>query len=204
MVDRTAMMVKIARKVMAPIQRRVQLMVSRAVVNLVKETGLMQGVQVTILADEVADDVENFQAYGFTSSPLPGAEAIVVSIGGSRGHPVAVVVADRRTRFKGPGGTGMALGEVAAYTDKGQRVHLKIDGSMALVPVLTGTVDLGSDAPVEFVALATKVLTELAAIKTAFDAHVHSGVTAGGASSGAPTVPMPTPTAPAATKVRGF
>lgn len=198
------MMIKIARKVMEPIKRKAQLMVSRAVVNLVKEAAQMQGVQVTLLADEVADDVENFQAYGFTSSPLAGAEAIVVSVGGNRDHPVAIVIADRRTRFKGPSGTGMVPGEVAAYMEKGQRVHLKTDGSIAVVPVLTGLVDLGDDAPVEFVALATKVLTELTAIKTAFDAHVHSGVTPGVGTSGAPTVPMPTPTAPAATKVRGI
>lgn len=198
------MMARIARKVMAPIQRRVQLMVSRAVVNLIKEDGLMQGVQVSLLADEVADDVENFQAYGFTSSPLPGAEAIVLSVGGNRDHPVVVVIADRRTRFKGPAGTGLALGEVAAYTDKGQRVHLKINGSVAIVPVLTGFVDLGDDAPTEFVALATKVLTELTAIKTAFDIHTHSGVTAGAMTSGPPSSPLPVPLLPAATKVRGI
>lgn len=59
---------------------------------------------------------------------------------------------------------------------------------------------LGSSAAADFVALASKVLTELQTIKTAYDLHVHP--TPAGPSS-PPTVPMTAPTSPAATKVKG-
>lgn len=53
-----------------------------------------------------------------------------------------------------------------------------------------------------FVALASLVLTELQAIKTAFDEHVHTGVTTGGGSSGVPASPMGSPSSVASTKVK--
>jgi hypothetical protein len=59
---------------------------------------------------------------------------------------------------------------------------------------------LGSSAASDFVALASKVLTELGNIKTAFDAHIHP--TPAGPSS-PPTIPMPAPGSVAATKVKG-
>lgn len=65
-----------------------------------------------------------------------------------------------------------------------------------------GTILLGSSAAVDFVALADKVLTELQAIQAWADAHVHTGVTAGAALTGAPTVVSPVPGSVAATKVK--
>jgi hypothetical protein len=55
----------------------------------------------------------------------------------------------------------------------------------------------------EFVALATKLATELAAIKTAFDAHTHTAPSGGGLTT-TPTTPMPTPGSVAATKVKAI
>ncbi len=53
------------------------------------------------------------------------------------------------------------------------------------------TVSVGTSA--DFVALAGKVLTELQAIKTAYDTHTHAGVTTG---AGVTAVPIPPLTAP--------
>lgn len=59
---------------------------------------------------------ESFQHYGFSSSPLPGAEAILIREGN---HIVSVAEDDRRYRI------AVAGGEVAIYTDEGDHVHLK-------------------------------------------------------------------------------
>jgi hypothetical protein len=70
-------------------------------------------------------------------------------------------------------------------------------------PVLAGNpVILGDSTATDFVALALKVLAELENFKEWGDLHVHSGVTVGGGSTGAPTVPMPAPGSVAATKVK--
>jgi phage baseplate assembly protein V len=118
---------------------RVRGMVSRAVVNLINDATKLQGVQITLMADQVADDVERFQNYGLTSVPLPGAEAVALAVGGSTAHTVVVVVDDRRYRLK-----GLAGGEVALYDDLGHKVHLTrsgivIDGAGHLVKMVNLT-----------------------------------------------------------------
>lgn len=116
-------MIAIVQKMLAPIQRRVALMVSRAVITLVNDSLKMQNVQVNLMADVTRDGVERFQNYGHTSNPHPGAEGIMVSIGGNQDHGIVIVVDDRRYRL-----TGLAEGEVAMYDDLGQKVHLTRSG----------------------------------------------------------------------------
>lgn len=110
-------------RLLSPLSRRVALMVSRAVVNVVSDGLRLQGLQVSLLADEVRDDVERFQQYGLTSHPHAGAEAIAVCVAGSRDHAVVIAVDDRRYRLK-----GLQAGEVALYDDMGHAVHLTRDG----------------------------------------------------------------------------
>ncbi len=110
-------------RALKPLSNRLALMVSRAVVLLVNDGLKLQGLQVSLLADEVRDDVEHFQNYGFTSHPHPGAEAIAVSVQGSRDHVVVLAVEDRRYRLK-----GLQAGEVALYTDEGDQVVLRRGG----------------------------------------------------------------------------
>lgn len=108
---------------MARLVARLRGMVSRAVVGLVMDGAKLQGLQVTILADQSADEVEHFQHYGFTSVPLPGAEGIALAVGGSRAHTVVINVDDRRYRLK-----SLRPGEVAIYDDLDKAVHLTRDG----------------------------------------------------------------------------
>lgn len=116
-------MIRIIAKTIAPLKRRVYLMISRAVVTLVKDPLKMQELQVNGLAGETIDGVERFQQYGFTSVPHPGAEAILLSIGGDRSHPVVIAVDDRRYRLK-----ALDRGEIALYDDQDQKLHIKRGG----------------------------------------------------------------------------
>jgi len=70
-------------------------------------------------------------------------------------------------------------------------------GGPSFAPV---TIDFG-DSPTDFMALASKVLSELQAIRTWANGHTHSGVTAGGGTSGIAT-PMGAPSSVASTLVR--
>jgi len=111
---------RMVRKLIGPLQRRIALSIGRCVVKLVNDATLMQGVQITLLADEARDNVERMQEYGFTSVPLPGAEALAVAVGGTRNHVVVIKCEDRRYRL-----TGLQGGEVAIYDDLGTKIVLK-------------------------------------------------------------------------------
>lgn len=116
-------MIPTIQKMLAPLQRRIALMVSRAVITMVNDSLKMQGLQVNLMADVTRDGVERFQNYGFTSNPHPGAEGIMVSVGGNQDHGIVIAVDDRRYRL-----TGLAKGEVALHDDLGQKVHLTRNG----------------------------------------------------------------------------
>src|SRR3989339_826236 len=109
-------------KTTAPLRRRVQLMIGRAVIAAVGDGSACQTLQVTALSGEVLDGVERIQEYGFTSHPHQGAEAVLLAVGGNRSHGLVVVAGDRRYRL-----TGLAAGEVALHDDQGQVVHFKRD-----------------------------------------------------------------------------
>lgn len=168
-------LVRLVRKLLEPIQRRVRLMVARAVVNLIDDSARVQVLQLAVRADELRDDAERFQEYGLTSVPLSGAEAIVLFVGGDTSHPVVVAVDDRRYRPK-----PLEPGEVALYTQQnGKRVYL----------TAAGLVLLGTD-PTDFVALATNTDARLAALEAHALAHSHGGVLAGPSATSTPVPPF--------------
>ncbi len=113
------------RHLLRPLATRVANSVARAVVQLVDDGRKLQLVQLGVLADETIDGAEHHQPYGFTSVPLPGAEAVVVFPNGDRSHPLAISVSDRRHRP-----TGGQPGEVTVYNSNGARVILKADGTI--------------------------------------------------------------------------
>ena len=163
-------------RMVAPIVHRMRLTVSRGVVKLVKDTLKLQGVQVELLGDEVADDVEHFQEYGFTNHAFKDAEALFLSVGGSRAHGIVACVTDRRYRPK-----SLGEGDVCLFTDKGERVYLDRANDI---------VHIGAKSGAEFIAQAAKTKSELDLVKTDLDnlkialaAHVHPGVLPGPSST---------------------
>lgn len=112
-------------RALAPLKRRVMLMVGRGIVRVINDALRWQECQVSLLAGEVRDGVERAQNYGFTAHPHPGAEAIVIFLGGNRDHGVIIAADDRRYRLK-----GLAAGEVALYDDLGKTIVLKRNGDV--------------------------------------------------------------------------
>ena len=113
-------MVEILRRLLAPLQRRIMLIIGRAVIKAVNDDSKMQALQISLLNGELRDGVERVQNYGFTSHPHNGAEGVCLFVGGDRSHGLVIAVDDRRYRLK-----GLKQGEVAIYSDEGDSIVLK-------------------------------------------------------------------------------
>jgi phage baseplate assembly protein V len=112
-------------RMLAPLSRRLRLMIARAVVTAIGDAGKIQTGQVKLLDGEVRDGVEILHQYGVTSHPLGQREGLYFSVGGDRDHGVMVCVADRQHRRK-----NLEPGEVALYTDEDtdtdeHHIHMK-------------------------------------------------------------------------------
>ena len=153
---------------LAPLARRLRLLVTRGVVKLVDDAPGIQTVQVTGLAGEVLDGVERVQQYGVTSHPHPDADCIILDVGANRAHPIVIAADDRRYRLH------LAQGEVAIYDDLGQQVHLARSGIVIDAPqglTVNGDVTIAGTLTNNGVNLTT---------------HTHPGVQPGSGSTGGP------------------
>lgn len=167
------------RRILDPIRRKIRLTISRAIVTLVDDSGGFQILQVKGLPGEVLDGIERFQEYGFTSVPLPGAEAILVFVGGSRSHGVAIAVDDRRHRKK-----GMQRGESAIHTDEGDSIHLKRGKIIAVtsggeIQVTAPKIKLAGAIDVDIAGLLVKISATGAIVIDATGAVTIDGATIG-------------------------
>jgi len=177
-------------RLLSPIKRKLSLMVTRGLVNMIKDSDGLQIFQLSALAGELLDDVERVQNYGMTSHPHPDAEAVILNVGGNRSHPIIIALDDRRYRLH------LGEGEVALYDDLGQFVKLSRTGIVMQSPkgtshngnmvvngdlLVTGKTDIGGNASLANNVDISGVLT-LAGIN--INAHTHGGITTGGASTG--------------------
>jgi phage baseplate assembly protein V len=156
----------------------------RGTVVLSNAASKMQALQMRLTAGEVKDDLEHFEPYGFTSNPLEGAEGITGFIGGDRSHGVLLVVADRRYRIR-----AMEAGEVAIYTDEGDKIHLKRG---RIIDIETDTLNIKASTVVNF---DTPLINQTGRIESQGDQiaagisqidHLHPGVQHGNDQSGPP------------------
>ncbi|WP_339521844.1 phage baseplate assembly protein V [Pseudomonas sp. EL_65y_Pfl2_R96] len=159
-------------------------MMARGTVVLAAAGKMMQTLQVKLTAGELKDGAEHFEPYGITSNPLPGAEVLTMFLGGDRSHAVVLVAADRRYRIK-----ELKPGEVAIYTDEGDKVHFKRG---RIIDIETQTLNIKATTAVNF---DTPLITQTGQIVSEGDQvaggisqieHVHTGVLAGPSNSGPP------------------
>jgi len=159
-------------------------LLARGTVVLANSANKLQSLQMRLTAGEVSDDMEHFEPYGFTSNPLAGAEGIATFLGGDRSHAVVLVVADRRYRLQ-----ALAQGEVAIYTDEGDKIHFKRG---RIIDIDTATLNIRASSAVN---IDTPILSQSGKIVSQGDQiaggisqiqHVHAGAQPGPGQTGMP------------------
>jgi len=108
-----------------PVKRRAMNMIGRCILTAIEDGDFRQKAEVGVLNGETLDGIERFQDYGFTSVPLPGAEGIMIFNGGNRDNGVIIRMENRDFRL-----TGLEGGEVAMYTDEGDKIVIKRGGDL--------------------------------------------------------------------------
>lgn len=163
---------------------KLRLMVSRALVNLVKDSAKLQELQISLLDGESRATAERFQQYGFTSVPQPGAEALAVAVGGSRSHMVVIAVDDRRYRL-----VGLESGEVAIYTDEGDHIHIKRGGTIAIAATTKIEIDtplVTMSGNLEVAGDVSDAKSSMQEMRDTYNGHNHGGVQGGSANTAVP------------------
>lgn len=180
------------------LQRGISNMLVRAVVRRSDSKSKSQSLQIQMIADELKDGIEHLEPYGFTSTPIDGAEAFAAFPDGDRSHGVVLVVADRRYRI-----TGLKNGEVAIYSDegdsiilhRGNRIQIKtntlvIDAAEKIqmnTPLVEMSGKLTVKANIEGSADVRDKAGTMAAIRATYNLHTHPH---GDPTTGAPNTPM--------------
>ena len=166
---------------MSDVLNLVKMVFGRGVIRAVKDTGARQQTQVEMLKDEVIDDVEHMQNYGFTSHPT-GGDCAVAFNGGNREQGIVLVIDDRRYRIP------LLAGEVAMYDDQGNKIELLRDmvkiTAVQHVEVVAPTIKLIGNLEVIGNIESTGTVTNNG--KNIGSTHQHNGVLVGGANTGAP------------------
>lgn len=114
-------------RMIAPLKRKVNLMLSRGIVARVDDSSGIKRIQGTLLADEVLDNIEVFQEYGFSSRPPRGSEFVMASIGGNREHPICIATMNRDLRVK-----NLKEGETLIFDKDGNFIHLQDGGNIEI------------------------------------------------------------------------
>ncbi len=182
---------RIIEPMLRPLRQRILSIVSRAILESVKDSGGIQMVKVSLLEGETREGLERVQNFGFTSNPPEGAEAVAVFAGGNREVGFIIACDHRQYRFK-----PLASGESALYTDDGTVIHLKKGGIIEVKAAtkveidapeleLTGNLTVSGNVDAQGSVSAQTGLstpadvafgptsTSLAALKTAYNLHGH-------------------------------
>jgi len=144
----------------------------KALVKAVDDTTQLQLVKVAVQQGEVPDGIERLQNFGFSSNPPIESEALIGYIYGNRDHGVALVIDCAALRP-----TGLVTGESIHYSQYGQTIHLKSDGTVTITAPAGVTVGSGTTP----VAGSTKVDALWAALQGVCSAFVPPGTPDGGA-----------------------
>ncbi|CNF00526.1 MULTISPECIES: phage baseplate assembly protein V [Yersinia] len=171
-------------RLLGGIQRGLSNMLVRAVVRHLDSSSKNQMLQIQMIADELKDNIEHLEPYGFTSAAHTGAEAFAAFPDGDRSHGVVLVVADRRYRIK-----GLKSGEVAIYSDEGDSIILKRGNQIEVntkqfivnaeekavfnTPLIEASGQIKAQGNVESAADVQDETGTMAAMRGQFNSHTH-------------------------------
>lgn len=162
--------------------RNLATFIARGIIKLIDFSKPVPVAQAEIMADELQDEIEFIQAFGFASKPPQNSEAIIVSLNGSTSKRVIINTINRDYHF--------ALdedGSAVFHDANGQYILMKSDG----IHVFTNK-KLFVNAPetdwTGDINLTGKLTAsdDVLAAGISLKNHKHSGVSAGAAQTGKP------------------
>jgi phage baseplate assembly protein V len=114
-------------RLLAPLIRRVNMMLGRGVLRAVDDSRGIQTVQASLLQDELGDGIERPQGYGLSSNPPVGAAIIAGFLFGNRDQGIVLAECASDVRPK-----GLKPGEVVLYNDKSVSLTLDAAGDLTI------------------------------------------------------------------------
>ncbi len=155
----------------ARLWQRMQSMFAMGRITASSDDGPTQRHQVALGPDDTRDGLRLLSGYGFTAVPQPGAEALVVFLGGNRTDGIIIATGDRRYRLR-----SLAPGEVAMHTDEGDSIVMKRGG----------TIEVNASTKVQVNSPLVETTGDVIADGISLRNHVHTGVSPGSGTSGPP------------------
>jgi phage baseplate assembly protein V len=113
-------LMRIIKRYTQPMANRIAMLIGRCVLLATNDAQGIQKINGQVLAGEILDDIERFQNYGMTSVAPDNSEGVILFPLGNREHGICVSIDNRQFRLK-----NLAKGEVAIYTDEGDKIHFK-------------------------------------------------------------------------------
>lgn len=111
-------------RILDPIKKKIFLLIGRAILTAVNNSGKTMLIQIEGLSDEVISDVERMEEYGFASYPVVGtSECVIGFINGNRDHGLVLCIHDREYRP-----TNLSEGDTRQYDYRGNKITLKSTG----------------------------------------------------------------------------
>ncbi|MFA5456645.1 MAG: phage baseplate assembly protein [Synergistaceae bacterium] len=155
-----------------PIREKISHAVLRAIVSGIDDSKAMQLLKISCAEDDATEKVEHPQEYGLSSVAPYGGESIAVRIGGRADDLVALISSYSKSRP-----TNLETGEVCLWSDFGQRITLKKDGSISIAPASGKKIILDADVEITGKADVTGIVTgsDCRAGTVSLLNHVHSG-----------------------------
>ena len=164
------------------LKNRIFMLVAEGIMQSVTSTqGQHLKAKLSLLADEIKEDYDIIQDYGFTSIIPKNSSVVALCIGGSRDN--GIVIASDSKQYK----PSLADGEVAIYTKFGQKIHLDSNGDVNIfcddtINITAATANFSGDINVTGSISADGDIKDnaqtntntIAAMRTIYNAHTHT------------------------------
>lgn len=120
-------MISTIKAITEPLARRISLVVSKCILNIIDDSSQTQSAQSEFFPDEIYDDTEVWQHFGFSSVPPKGSEGIAVFPAGERTNPLVIATECKGKRFK-----NLKEGDSVIYSSAGNFIKINSDKSIEI------------------------------------------------------------------------
>lgn len=186
-------LMRIIKRCTQPLSNRIAMLIGRCVLLATNDAQGIQKINSQVLAGEILEDIERFQNYGMTSNPPSNSEGVILFPLGNREHGICVSVDNRQFRLK-----SLAQGEVAIYTDEGDKIHFKrgniIEVATETANITATNVNLTGDLSVTGNIVATGNVSDATSsmqdMRDTYNTHTHNENNVPGGPTNAPNESM--------------